>query len=379
MFERNAARFVLLLAGLFWAAAPSLLFAQDGTEPAPPPPPANGAEEAAQEGEDAAAERFTILVEKKIEMLDAMYGKGFFTYMVDDGVMPRPYLLAVEHKENVDRETAEKEFADIFGNLYRVFHEEFGSRIGLKPFTNPVVVLIFDSKDSYKKVRESRPELHLPNEEFMGGFYSPATGVLTQWRQQDLWRVLFHEGTHQLVDVAARQFDVSQFAESPWFQEGFADFMGGHERKLEYSEETKGFVNKFTLGRFVPDRYSAIQQCFQSGEALPLKDLVYYDFVRFKTAQNDQDGKPENQRLTGLIYSEGWALIMFLNYYQEGKYQELFDEYLIAELTGHGGGDTFAQVFCLEEDADWTDLDNEFRQFIFGDLRAMGREHRKKK
>ncbi|MBI4879681.1 MAG: hypothetical protein HY812_08495 [Planctomycetes bacterium] len=228
-------------------------------------------------------------------------------------------------------------------------------------------------------MRESRPELHLPNEEFMGGFYSPATGVLTQWRQPDLWRVLFHEGTHQLVDVAARQFQVNQFAESPWFQEGFADFMGGHDRKLEYSEEEKRFVKKFTLGQFVPERYSAVQQSFQASEALPLKDLVYYDFFRFKAAQNDQDGKPENQRLTGLIYSEGWALIMFLNYFQDGKYKELFDEYLMAELTGNGGGDRFAEIFFLEEDEDWADLESEFRQFVFGDLRAMGREHRKKK
>lgn len=354
--------FTLLLGGTLSAQADDPVGAKDEQDPE------------LKALEEAARDPFRARARMKVEELDRTYGEGFFTYIYDDGIMPRPYVVAAEAKANVDRETIAKEYADILGSLYEVFYREFGELLELDPITDPVVVLIYDSRDSYKKMREDRPELNLANEEFMAGYYMPGTGVLTQWRQPNLWEVMFHEGTHQLIDFATRKWNFPQSAESPWFQEGFADFMGGHKRKLSYSEEKQGFVNEFTLGQFIDHRYSGVQGAMITGDAMTLKELTHLDFLTFKRAQNDQDGKGANQRVTNLVYTQGWSLVMFLNYYQDGKYQPQLREYMQAEVRGEGGGEKFAEIFWLEADEDWDDLNREYREYVFGDLRRMGRD-----
>ena len=336
---------------------------------------------AAEEEETAAVDPAQVVFKARVKQitaqLDAVYGEGFFAYLCDDGIVPLPYLIAYEYKPNIDRETIAESYGEIFGNLYRVFYEEFGELLELEPVKEPIVVLIYDSKESYKEMREAKPELHLPNEEFMGGYYQPGSGILTQWRQSNLWETMFHEGTHQLIDYATRKWNVPQTNESPWIQEGFADFMGGHERKQSYSEEEGGFVKEFTLGQFIGHRYTSVQQALLSGDGYSLKDLVHLDFFAFKMAQNSQEGQGENQRLTGYVYAQGWALVMFLNYYQDGIYKDLFSEYLRAEVRGEGGGVKFGEIFMLEEDEDWEAMEDEFKEFVFGELRTMGKKQKK--
>lgn len=329
-------------------------------------------EELAKNGGDT----FEAKAARNIAQLEKMYGDEFWTFLYD-GTMPRPYLVAVEKKDNVDIDTLAKEYGEILGYLYEVFFENFGQLLDLEQITDPVVVLVYDSKESYKKMREDRPDLALPNEEFMAGYYMPGTGILTQWRQSNLWEVMFHEGTHQLVDFATRKWQVPQGNRSPWFQEGFADFMGGHDSKLAYSEEKQGFVRSFKLGQFLKHRYSDVQGKTMTGDALSLHDLVHLGFWEFKAAQNSQEGNGANQRMTGMVYSQGWALCMFLNYYENGRYLPQFQEYMRAEVRGDGGGDKFEEVFYLETEADWADFEEEFRSFLFTGLRQMGLKSRK--
>ncbi len=335
-----------------------------------------------KELEELINDPFKAKVRQRKDDLDKTYGQGFFTYICDDGVMPRPYLVAAQTKDNVDLDTITKEYSDILGSLYEVFFAEFGAMLDLDPIMDPVVVLIYDSRDAYKEMRESRPELGLLNEEFVAGYYSPADGVLTQWRQSNLWEVMFHEGTHQLVDYATKKWNFPQWKDSPWFQEGFADFMGGHERKLTYSEEKEKFVNEFTLGQFIKHRYAHVQQAMNVDDALSVHDLVHLDFITFKAAQNNQEGDGQNQRLTGLVYSQGWALVMFLNYYEGDvgypKYREDFHVYMQAETRGEGGGAKFGEIFLLESEEDWADFDREYREYVYSGLRQLGVKSRKR-
>ncbi len=114
-----------------------------------------------------------------------------------------------------------------------------------------------------------------------------------------------------------------------------------------------------------------------TGDALPLKDLVHLGFWQFKAAQNSQEANGANQRLTGMVYSQGWALCMFLNYYQDGKYLPQFHDYMRAEVRGEGGGEAFEEIFYLETDEDWADFEAEFREFLFTGLRQMGLKNRR--
>jgi hypothetical protein len=329
--------------------------------------------------DDLLADDFREKCAQKMQALDREFGDGFWTYFYDDGVMPRPYLIAAEHKPNIDKETVEKEYADIFGCLMKEFYREYGPLLDLHPITDPVVVRIFASRESYKELRESRPELGLPNEEFIAGYFDPATGILTQWRQGDLWHVLFHEGTHQLVDACLGK-DVPQYLNTPWFQEGIAEYFGSHTRELVYDEEAKAFVNKFSLGQFNEGRYQTVQHAILDKAAkMSLKDMAYLDFMSFKGAQNSQEGNSENQVVTGRVYALGWAFVLFLNTASDGAYKDAFNEYFVAESKGEAGGDKLAEVLALESDEDWENLQVEFEEWVFGDLRRLGIEHRKKK
>ncbi len=354
MIEATSFRVFALLAALSSAAAGA-----DDTKPEVPQATAA----AAPDTNDAFHQKGLAIQAS----LDGIYGKGFWTYLFDDGVLPRPYLVAREFKSNIDLDVLSREYADIFGCLYREFYAEYGERFGLKPITEPVVVLIYAAKDAHKKARETRPELGLPNEEFMGGYYQPGTGILTQWEQDDLWHVVFHEGTHQLIDYATRGARVPQSRQYAWFQEGVADYMGGH--KCETTVENGKIVRHFTLGQFIADRFSSVQRGILENKVLPIEQLVDVNFDELHSHQFQQEGDTENQSFTELLYAEGWALVMFLHRNPADKAK--FDEYFYAELHGNGGKQKFAEIFLLESKEDWEAFDDEFREWVQVDLRNM--------
>ncbi len=333
-------------------------------------PPAPPTEKTGQTAESPAATPDDAFHKKGLAIqarLDQIYGKGFWTYLFDDGVLPRPYLVAREYKPNIDLEVLSREYAQLFGCLYREFYAEYGDRFGLKPIEEPVVVLIYADKQAHKKMRENRADMRLPNEEFMGGYYQPGSGILTQWEQDDLWHVVFHEGTHQLIDYATREFSVPQSRQYAWFQEGVADYMGGH--KCETTVENGKVSRRFTLGQFIPDRFTSVQRAILQGNVLPVEELVDTNFNELHEHQMNQEGNSANQTFTETVYAEGWALVMFLHRNKTDK--ERFDEYFFAELRGNGGKKKFAEIFTLETEDDWAAFEEEFLTWVQVDLRNM--------
>lgn len=335
--------------------------------------------------DDARSKAFNAQVDQKIAELEADYGKGFFKFFYNDGVMPRPYLVAAESKEGYDPSTLENEYAEIFACLYREFFKSYGDLLGMTEIDEPVVALIFDSKKSYedlykkhKRLIEEEPEKYadrldfmLENPDYIGGYYSPLSGRLYQWRNEDLWHVMFHEGTHQLVDFATRKYGKPFSKTAAWFNEGIADYMGGHKWKTRKDEATDKWVKDFTLGQFIGDRFSSLQRALQGGYAIPMKDLIMMSYFEFKSRQNSQEGNSENQLFTGTVYAQGWALVKFMNEYGDGKYRSQFREFFKAECRGQGGGKKFAELFYLDTDEDWADFDQEFVDWVYSDLRSQ--------
>ena len=321
--------------------------------------------------ETGSSDPFKKAAQRWMDRLDSQYGEGFWRYYCDDGVMPRPYLVAAQHSEGVDPETQEKDYAGILSNLYQIFFEQYGDLLELKHIDQPVPVLVFGSKKSYEKVREDNPKLGLADPEFIAGYYMPATGVLYQWDQPNLRDVMFHEGTHQLVDFGAKQHGTPQQNESAWFQEGIADYLGGHKRNTDYSEELGGFVTTYELGQFLPNRYSALQRGLQNGDAFSLKELTEMTFLEFIAIREGQKGSSANQVKTNMVYCQGWGLVMFMHQAADGAYRPMLDEFFQAEIRGEGGGTTFADMFGVVTDEDWEMLEQEFREFVFTDLRQM--------
>lgn len=330
---------------------------------------------------------FRTAADKRIAFLKGEFGEEFFTFMCDDGVMPRPYLVAVEHKKNVDMEIVEKELAQIFGSLYRLFYSEYGELLQLDPIAVPVPVLLFNSKDAYEEARGAHPRILPISSEFAAGYYTPGTGLLVQWHpdsdgrklKQTLWNVMFHEGTHQLVDFSTKKFGGSIALGAPWFQEGVAEYLGGAKRETVPGEKPGTFDYKFSLGEFLPHRFTTVQRAIQTGSVIPLYELTHLDFGNFVARRDSQEGSSDNQRYIDVLYAQGWALVMFLNRAGDGKYKNMFNEYFVAESRGEGGGPKFSEIFMLETDEDWADFDQEFVEWVQVDLREMGKDFRKAK
>ncbi len=363
--DRILAVFAVLAASLLGLANSSTVPAQ-----APAKATSPGGDDVGKPAAPPQDDAFMETARQKMAVLDEMFGKDFFWYFTNDGVMPRPYMVAAERSKNVDTTTLEKEYSEIFGYLYQEFFREYGPLVGAKEITEPVVAIVFDSKESYEKLFKERKDLALADPEFMAGYFRPDNEMLYQWRQEDLWEVMFHEGTHQLVHHATKKWGPSALQTTPWFSEGIADYMGGHTRKTTFDKEKNKFVIEFKLGQYIQGRYSALQSDIERN-VLSLKELCYLDFFKFKQAQNNQSGSSENQSITGAVYAEGWAFVKFLHEYDGGKYRAYFNQFFQAECQGKGGGDSFAKIMSLETDEDWADLEKEFRDWVYGDLRGQ--------
>ncbi len=356
--------------------APAPASKSDPKATTPKTPPADTKPKDDDTGAKAADEplvTFKDRVRIETEKLDHEYDAGFFEYFYDDGIVPRPYLLASEKKPSLDPEVVKLEYAETLGALYKFFMAEYGSLLGITDVEHPLVVLVFDSVDSFNAVRKKKPGLGLPDPAIMAGFYSPGNRRLHQWRggqDMQILNVLFHEGCHQLEDWAAATHQQALFSMSPWLMEGMAEYANGYKVDRKYSETAKRFVRNFTLGQFVDGRYRQLQDVMQNPEVrLSLKRMVQMGAPEFFGLQQAAYVNPAAAQTFGAVYAEGWALVKFLNQFDNGHYQGQFRSFLKAEMTGEGGPEKFAKLLVIDNDDDWAALDEDFSNYVYGDLR----------
>lgn len=289
-----------------------------------------------------------------------------FDYRFDDGVMPRPYVAAMQKGAGADLDGNEKWFGTALGSLYRVYFDRYAERFGLKEVEEPIAVVIFASKAGYDNWQKRNPQY--PASQFIGAYYLPALKRLMLWNTGDTGfiGVMFHEGTHQLVHFTCPNGFIS-----PWFQEGIAEFFNGHKIEQRLDPVSGQVVQEYKLGQFLKDRSGALLGAIQGGSAFSVHDLVHIDYPRFWKAQADQAGDSDAQHLVSMIYAQGWGLIMYLHYAENGKYREGFDRYFEAEIAGTADGDLFGEIFELETDEDWAAFDQAVREWLKNDLRNV--------
>lgn len=289
-----------------------------------------------------------------------------FEYRFDDGVMPRPYVAAMQKGAGADLDGNEKWFGTALGALYRVYFDRYAERFGLKEVEEPIAVVIFASKAGYDNWQKKNTQY--PKSEFIGAYYIPALKRLMLWNTGDasFIGVMFHEGTHQLVHFTCPNGFIS-----PWFQEGFAEFFNGHKIEQRLDPVSGQVIQEYKLGQFLKDRSGALLTAIQGGSAFSVHDLVHIDYPRFWKAQVDQANDPAARHMVSMIYAQGWGLIMYLHYAEGGKYKDGFDRYFEAEIAGTADGELFGEIFELETDEDWAAFDEAVREWLKNDLRNV--------
>jgi len=304
-------------------------------------------------------DNFAPLAERVTRGLDRDFGEGTFDYRFDDEVVPRPYVFAIQPSPTVSTDDRAREYADVFTHLRTYFRAELGEVLGMGEMKRPIVTLVFDSEEAYRAVREAKPDLGLLDPDRVGGYFDPRRRRLVLWRQPYLYTVLFHEGTHQLIDYAAQAFGTQQFAESPWFQEGFADFMGGWARDGDGYE----------LGRFAPHRFRRVQAAEAADDLFTVRDLVELSQMGFQSLMQSKQKKTYAR--AGLVYAQGWALSMYLWHADDGELRDRFKKFIRLETEGKGNGFTFGETFDLATVEDWRDFDEDYRTWVFGTLPTL--------
>ncbi len=312
------------------------------------------------------SDEFTSAAKALQDSMQGDYPNGEFDYRFDDGIMPRPYVAAIQRASGTSVDDLEKEFGKAFAGLYATFMGRYRDRFQLDELTEPVPVVLFGSAEHHDAfVLKRDPKSTYLAKNGIGGYFNPTDRKLTLYRQPHLMGVLFHEGTHQLV-----HFAVGPNFQSPWFQEGIAEFFGGH--RIQQVPDANGrLVNRYELGQFISERYGYLQQQIPSNSAMTVKELVNFGYPQFSAAQHDPSQSSENSRKTLLVYAEGWALIMFLHYADGGAMKEKFDQYFEAEKDGESSGDKFGEIMGLESDSDWATFDKKFKDWVMNELPKM--------
>ncbi|MBI4880976.1 MAG: hypothetical protein HY812_15165 [Planctomycetes bacterium] len=288
-------------------------------------------------------------------------------YAFGADLMPQPFFVVIEKGGDAAKADGyRKEYAEVLGTLYEAFYQRFQELFQLEAITRPIRVVMFDSKRSYAAHREKHPERDYADPTFIGGYYQPQEQRLIMWRQPGLRGVLFHEGTHMFVHYAfsGRGFEPSN--ESPWFQEGFAEYFGGYKVESKVVDGVK--QRTFIVGQFLAERYVQYRDLVQRGRALPIRDLVKVNHLQF----NDAKGKQPEQEAVDLIanvYATGWAFIMYLNSAKGGAYRKVFDEYFKRETQGAGHWGSLAELMNIETDQEWTDLNDDFTHWAMNELK----------
>ncbi|MBK6941080.1 MAG: hypothetical protein IPH13_12935 [Planctomycetes bacterium] len=312
------------------------------------------------------ADVFTREAEDLRKGLQSQFPDEKFTYSYADGVMPQPFVVLIDKNCGDKFEAYRAEYAEMLGALKEAFFDRYREQFQLDEIETPIPVVIFDSVKAYSSHRANFAEEKYPDPKSgVLGFYQPWNKRLMLWRQKELRGVLLHEGAHLLIHYAFSKRGFEPSNQSPWFQEGFAEYFGGN--KVVKEKDENGVERKrYVLGQMLRGRYAVLRAMMESKDALSLKDLVRVNHQQFNEAKESTDFA--KQALVNDIYGQGWAFIMFLHYFENGRYKKAFDNYFVAETQGAGHYGTLEEELGISGEEGWAAMDKTFKTWVVDEL-----------
>jgi hypothetical protein len=252
-----------------------------------------------------------------------------------DAVIFRPYVIMVQkdpQRRSVDRGY---EIVQLFRMLEDTWRRRYGKEIEFSGSMAAPPIILLRSQADYAKYITRHEVIPIVS----AGHYEPGERrmVIYHSTPDDERNVVFHEGTHVLMDHKNTAKDgLTQSNQSMWFNEGIAEYFGGHGPTGEKDPVTGSII--YEPGRVNDTRIGSI------AFARAMKKLIKFDEL-IKITRAEWNAKNKDRLWAEMTYAQGWALVYYLNHGEGGKYQKDFIEYMKLELTGKSGMDTFKEVF----------------------------------
>jgi hypothetical protein len=246
-------------------------------------------------------------------------------------VLTDRYLITAFQPEEGSR--AGERLEHLF-NVWQLLFAEFIEEPKNERGPRPLRVIVYRDKEEYiANLLRIEPAIAQTNGFYFAPrrtayFYSPET------------KVLFHEGTHQILAEHFFGERMPRFRNNFWVIEGMALFME--------TLEIEG--NCYKIGNILNDRlFAAKEYQFNRNFNMPIQKL---------TAMNANDIQTSREILK--IYSQSAALVHWLMFAEEGRYRKPLFELLHRTYLDTAKPETLSELTGLS----YEELDNQYVEFL---------------
>lgn len=332
--------------------APERAGAERAAEKAPPAPGLTAAPEQVASYQDDPYGR-------AVRRLQQEFGSRFFYHKA------KPYLIALEASPRYHSTMVMEDYAQRMEILHATFRREFGQALNLPEVEPALVVLIFNSRESFDRYFLERDRKRMSDS--IKGIYEydrERRRIVVYHDYNVPSDVLFHEGVHQLVHYhTLRETEGHRVYGSYWLQEGLGTYFEGLRRGEQggFFDPAGGRDRLPTLKQALPPRVGG------KGDFIPLNVLVGLTVDHFwQWFEEGMVAEPEQTtQKARLYYAQSWALVHFLRH-RGGAHARVLDEYLRREISGRGGKEAFEDLVRHHLKMELAELEEDFIAYIQG-------------
>ncbi len=249
------------------------------------------------------------------------------------------YVVTADHP----KPEASEAIALAFEEYRKVYISIFEKVFPLRKTETPTHIILFTSLNAF---RFFRARAGLGSSATTTGTYIPGTSIIVSHfrhsTQRDFTATLLHEGIHQLNNHLLYSRHARK---SIWVDEGLANYFA----LMKLDSKGRLVPGKVDWNsRSVAGHVDDVQRALRAKKHIPLEDLISVGREEFHGKQ------------VLLYYGESWLFVQFLLHYKDGVYRKPFTEYLMYEIEGMGGLESFKKVFGDS----MGNLEQEFKKYV---------------
>lgn len=316
-----------------------------------------------------------------------------FEFHVDDAAIPSPYRFGIDRRLD-DPEAFASHAGDALRAIESVLEKEWSGLLAAKMPLAPIVVLFVDDDDV--PVSEDIE----PDQLFGAGSLHHRTVVvwITSRDEYGVASLFRYVTMLRIADVQAERAESnpirverrSEFSPlAPWVEIGLTESWNEFATEYDRRRTERGDTRRFDRARSLGNRYKELQSIVERNELPALRDWLELSATEYFALVNGQEisgvvvEPGRERRFLGVVvnsYSSprriksrtrrlGAAFFDYLRNAHDESYRPALDRAIEAELSTGGGMASLVKDLCLENEADWADLDSDFREWLITDLR----------
>ena len=219
-------------------------------------------------------------------------------------------------------------------SAWELLFDQFLQEANIEPAPHRHKIILYRDKQEYTaNLLRLDPSIARSN-----GYYSPLGKTAYFFSPET--RVLFHEGTHQILEERFFGGHTPAFRNNFWLIEGIALFM----QTLKIEEKC------YKIGNILDDRlFAAREYQFRRNYHLPIRKLTAMSMAEIQTSVNLQE-----------VYSQSATLVHWLMFAEEGRYRKHLFELLRQTYHDSAKPDTLSELIGLS----YEELDKKYMEFL---------------